>query len=267
MTVGLPVLLSASNVSHAWGLAFLRAMRTTKQSIDPIVLSIDSTGGLPPEDRLIRDALDSRLVALGCNKVGVSALTIFPYEMWARRGRPDVATFSRLCVDKLLPRMRRRDDRNQYGTYFGRMMSFSGEKTGRPKSVNQLEFIVSLLNQPRRPRHSALQVACFDPAKDHTGQAVRGFPCLQQISLGYDDQRNLALTALYPTQYVFDRAYGNYLGLCQLGEFIAHQTSMRFRRLTCIVGRPELGDVNKSDLRALEALVRGRLQLENIQEC
>jgi hypothetical protein len=79
----------------------------------------------------------------------------------------------------------------------------------------------------RRPRQSALQLACFDPAKDHTGAALAGFPCLQQVSLTYKEERTLEINAYYPTQYMVERAYGNYLGLCQLGHFIAHQLNVR----------------------------------------
>jgi thymidylate synthase len=200
----------------------------------------------------LRAELDRQLLALKKNPSEVSALTIFPYKMWERRGRPSCESFSELCMTKLLPRMRKRDSRNQYGTYFGRMMAFQGIRQDNLRVVNQLQFVINLMKKDRRPRESALQMSCFDPAKDHTGQPVRGFPCLQQVSVSQDDQGRLALNAFYPTQYIFDRAYGNYLGLCQLGQFIAHETKLRFSRLTCFVGRPEIGDVPK---RALGSII------------
>ena len=129
--------------------------------------------------------------------------------------------------------------------------SSSGTRRDGVRVVNQLQFVIDLLKKGRRPRESALQITCFDPAKDHTGQPVRGFPCLQQVSISYDDSGRLAVNAFYPMQYVFDRAYGNYLGLCHLGQFLAHQTQFRFSRLTCFIGKPELGDVSKRDMGAL----------------
>jgi hypothetical protein len=108
-----------------------------------------------------------------------------------------------------------------------------------------------------------LQAACFDPVKDHTGQKLRGFPCLQQVSLSYDDEGGLAVEAYYPTQYIFDRGYGNYLGLARLGRFMAHEMGLCLMRLNCFVAHPELGgDVTKEELRPLEAVVRGQLPAE-----
>lgn len=121
--------------------------------------------------------------------------------------------------------------------------------------VNQLQFVIDLLKRDRRPRESALQITCFDPAKDHTGQPVRGFPCLQQVSIAYDDDGRLAVNAFYPMQYIFDRAYGNYLGLCHLGEFLAHETQLRFSRLTCFIGKPELGEPNEHAARTAAGVV------------
>lgn len=232
-------------------MAFLEVIKPGRNS-RPLVLTIgEFSGPQPPEIEPLRTELDQRLIALGKNASEVSALTIFPHKMWVRRGRPSCGAFSDLCLKQFLPRMRKRDARNQYGTYFERMMAFSGTRTDGTRVVNQLQFVIDLLNRDRRPRESALQIACFDPAKDHTGQPVRGFPCLQQVGISYDDDGRLAVNAFYPMQYIFDRAYGNYLGLCQLGEFLAHETRMTFSRLTCFIGKPELGDVPKRDLTGL----------------
>lgn len=252
MSTEAPIIFEHSNLSVAWSHALLEVMKPGRRNLRPIVLTIGGfTGQQPPEVQALRDALDERLITLGKNASDISALTIFPYKMWVRRGRPQCEPFSELCINRFLPRMRKRDARNQYGTYFERMMGYSGTRRDGPRVVNQLQFVIDLLNRDRRPRESALQMCCFDPAKDHTGQPVRGFPCLQQVGISYDDQNNLAVNAFYPMQYVFDRAYGNYLGLCQLGEFIAHQTKLRFARMTCFIGKPELGDVTKRDVESV----------------
>jgi thymidylate synthase len=140
------------------------------------------------------------------------------------------------------------------------MMNFTGQHGGELETVDQLGFIIRLLkNSPKWPRQSALQLSCFDPAKDHTGQPVRGFPCLQQVGLSHDGDKRIAVHAFYPTQYIFDRGYGNYLGLCHLGSYIAHQTGLQFARLNCYVGEPRLGDVNKRDLTGFAELLDQQL--------
>ena len=140
-------------------------------------------------------------------------------------------------------------------------MGFAGQREGELRIVDQLGFIISLLNNSKKwPRQSALQLSCFDPVKDHTGQPVRGFPCLQQVGLSHDGAENrIALNAFYPTQYIFDRGYGNYLGLCHLGSYIGTKPA-EFARFNCFVGEPRLGDAKKRDLTAFEGLLTQRLE-------
>jgi hypothetical protein len=252
MSTEAPIIIERSNLSHAWADAFLSVARPGQRNTKPLLITI---GGfvppLPPENEDFRRTLDDRLIVLGKNPSEISAMVIFPYKIWVRRRRPNCKEFSSICVERLLPRLKKLDRRNQNGTYFERMMAYTGVQRNGARIVNQLQFVIDLLRRNRRPRESALQIACFDPAKDHTGQPVRGFPCLQQVGLAYDNHGNLALNAFYPTQYIFDRAYGNYLGLCHLGHFLAHETGLKFARLTCLIGKPELGDVNKSELTAI----------------
>jgi len=262
-----PLVIESSCISHAWGELFLHTFDCAKRHLRPVVLSVTGLSDQPPvEDPAIRQAVDAAMDAAEKNTVRVSGLMIFPYEMWKRRGRPSCREFSDFCVDQVVPRLKALDKRNRYGTYFERMMRFTGVRNGRLHAVNQLEFVIGLLKRPRRSRHSALQIACFDPAKDHTGQAVRGFPCLQQVSVAQNDDGRLAINAYYPAQYIFDRAYGNYLGLCHLGQFLAHETNLEFAQLNCYIGQPILGDVRKRNVRGLADLVRAQIHGQPVGE-
>lgn len=256
-----PVMVEADNLSIAWGRALLTVFDSSKSSLSPLVVSVSNfKGALPPEDNDIRLATDATLAEYDLNPVRVSALTIFPYEMWCRRGKLNCSAFKSFCIERLLPRLKARDPRNRLGTYFERMMDFTGLKQGKVHRVNQLEFVINLLkNRKKWPRESALQISCIDPAKDHTGQPVRGFPCLQQVSVAHDGNGKLALSAYYPTQYIVDRGYGNYLGLCHLGSFIAHETGLEFVRLNCFVGKPELGKLSKTKIGHLIRTVREKV--------
>lgn len=252
--------IECANLSSAWGHVLITAASARPDSIAPVIVSVSGfEGELPPENARIREATDRLLLKEKKNPVRVSAMTIFPWEMWQRRGRPACKPFCELCVRQLAPRLKARDVRNRNGIYFERMMAFDGRKAGKQHVVNQLAFVIDLLKRKRMPRRSALQLACFDPAKDHTGQPVRGFPCLQQVSLTHDGGEQLAVNAYYPTQYIFDRAYGNYLGLCHLGAFVAHETGMRFVRLNCFVGRPDRGEIGKAKLAPLVRLIASEI--------
>ena len=260
-----------ANLSHAWGRAFLHVFEHSTRNLAPLVVSVTGfTNGLPMEDEDIRRALDAQLEAHPRTFPSkVSALTIFPYETWIRRGSPALAEFSSFYLDRLLPRLKARNSHNSHGTYFERMIRFQGSKIHggvmKAETRNQLEHIVGIWQRDtangHRPRRSALQLAIFDPAKDHTGAVLQGFPCLQQVSLAYDESSNaLALNATYPTQYIMDRAYGNYLGLCHLGCFLAREMALEFSRLNCFIGLPEIGgEWRKGELQALAKLVRSHL--------
>jgi hypothetical protein len=56
----------------------------------------------------------------------------------------------------------------------------------------------------------------------------------------------LILNAFYATQLLFNKAYGNYLGLCRLGDFMAHEMGLSFERMNCFVGVAKMGKINKT---------------------
>jgi hypothetical protein len=257
-----PEIISEDNLSYAWSRAFLLAKNGSKDLM-PLTISIEIAEGLPVEDNRIREAVDATLAENGKCSCAISAMTIFPFKYWKQIGQPHIKQLTDLYLTNYLPRLRARDRRNRTGTYFERMIAFEGTaRKGGKETRNQLEHIISLWPanaNGSRPRQSALQIAIFDPAKDHNRSPRSVFPCLQQVSLAYDDSGGLAVNAYYPAQYVFDRAYGNYLGLCHLGYFMAHEMDLEFVRLNCFVGRPELGDIRKSALRTLEDFVRNLL--------
>jgi thymidylate synthase len=138
---------------------------------------------------------------------------------------------------------RRRNPANRYGIYFERMIQY-GET-----EINQLEHIIGLFPTVKRP--TAYQLSIFDPSRDHTRQPLRGFPCLQQVNFAPLGMGKLALVANYPTQYLFEKAYGNYLGLYRLGRFVADQLKLDLTQMTCVVGKAIRGDRSKATLRSL----------------
>lgn len=253
-----PTLIKTSNLSIAWAKAFLFALNGGESECLTIAIR-NFDGEIPTQDAKILSALEKHIEA--ANEIRVSkgekpipnvaqtALTIVPYGRWIRTGKPSLKSLSEWYIAQLLPRLKARCSKNSHGTYFERMVSYTGIKGEGKKQnvreVNQLEFVLDCWRNREkkgsRPRQSALQIACFDPAKDHTGSALSGFPCLQQISLTYKESGTLELNAYYPTQYVFDRAYGNYLGLCQLGHTLAHELGLRLSAFTCFIARPEIG--------------------------
>jgi len=213
-----PFPISNANLSHAWAEALLRVAGGPLNDPPPLCVTITGfESNEPLEDSEVRAALDIELASKGKNPIDVSALVVFPYKMWKRHGCPPCREFSKYCTDKYTPRLKARNRNNRRGLYFERMMQYEYyDSDGKLHQHNQLAYIIDWWKKQRqggkRPRRSGLQVTCFDPRKDHNALPRLAFPCLQQVGFSYgEDKDQLTVNAFYPTQFIFDRAYGNYL--------------------------------------------------------
>ena len=249
--IGEDNLIVEDNLSVAWGKAFLKVFHAGE--IAPLMVIINGLDNAePPEIPAIRDALDLALKANGkgtsCHE---SANTIFPNSLW----NPDTDRhdlYRRYL--KIYPHIRKYP-RNRNGVYFQRFIAFDyDDKVHKVQNnVNQLDHIIETWNGGNH-RRSALQAAVFDPLRDHTNQPQRGFPCLQQVAFTPIGS-SLSVTGFYATQYIFERAYGNYLGLCRLGRFMAHEMGLRLSQIICIATRAVYYGA-KRDLERLDQQVK-----------
>jgi thymidylate synthase len=234
--------IQKTDLSHAWAQAFLAAAAPGGREILPLVVTVTGfTDNQPTETSSIRQALDQALLNNNRFLCETVASTIFPQSLW----NPSVGKeqlFQR--YKDLLPELKKLEVSSRYGLYFERLIAFG------PKKVNQLDHIIRTY-QHGNHRRSALQASVFDPSVDHTNQRQRGFPCMQQVAFAPTGNGEMAVTAFYAVQYLFEKAYGNYLGLCHLGHFIAQELGLRLTRMTCIAGTAELGHVNKGDIQGL----------------
>lgn len=228
-----------TNLSRAWARGFLALMEPRVAEIIPLVVTVkDITDNNSIEIPSIRSALDQTLLKNDKGSCQTVASTIFPRSLW----NPSLSRerlFERYF--RILPQLRRYRG-NTYGLYFERLIAHG------PTKVNQLEHIIQTRLKGNR-RRSALQAAVFDPTRDHTNQPLRGFPCMQQVTFAPFGNEKLAVTGFYATQYIFDRAYGNYLGLLDLGLFVAHELGLKLSRLNCVTGIALLGNVRKSEIK------------------
>ena len=246
------MIIEERNLSVAWGKAFLEVFEANE--VSPLVMVIkDLDGGQPLEVLLIREALDHALETEGKGSCHTVANTIFPDGMWnPEAGREEL--FER--YSRILPRLRKHKG-NRNGLYFERLISFGNKGSHRDK-VNQLEHVIQTWNAGN-PRRSALQASVFDPHRDHTNQRQRGFPCLMQLAFDPQDNGGLAVTGVYVTQYTFERAYGNLLGLIRLGSFMAREMGLTLTQVTCVATRAVYSRVPKRNLKQLAGSVRDAL--------
>jgi hypothetical protein len=238
---------SSSNLSRAWANAFLRLMDNGVREVSPLVVIVDDLKDeIPVESTDIRRALDSFLASRRLPSCHTVANTIFPESMWNSKAvSSDELLFQRF--DRAWPQLKK-CPANRRGTYFRRLTHF--QPKGSPDHINQLEHIIRTYRKGNH-RRSALQASIVDPTRDHNNCRQLGFPCLHQVAFIPEGDR-LTVVGYYATQYLLDRAYGNYLGLCRLGRFMARQMQLRFSKMICIASVAQRGSPSKTTLRPLE---------------
>ncbi len=239
-----PTVVSDTDLSRAWAKIFLSILDARGSEVSPLVLSLtgfDEHGRIS-ELASIRNALDHVLGQKHKSLVEDVAYTIFPERLWQISGRDRTRLFE--LYKGVYPRyvaMNRRA--NSRGLYFERLTMFGRDV---PCNGNQLEWILSQYNSRSGIRDSMFQASVFDPARDHIANARVGFPCMQHVSF-VPTGDGLVVNAFYATQYVFEKAYGNYLGLTQLGAFMAREMGLHLARLNVTVGVAKLDGISKSD--------------------
>lgn len=235
-----PITICGDNLSTAWLSTCAQVLG--KQESHALTVSITTpTGGQDVEDLSIRTRLDDLLKAGGQSECSTVASTIFPTSLWNRERSPE-ALFERYL--RLYPRLRASDSRNINGMYFHRMIAFGQENR------NQLKYVIDSWHSGLR-RRSAFQVAIMDPMVDQTNQRRRGFPCLQHVIFTPHGEVGLSVTGIYGTQYLIEKAYGNYLGLYNLGLFMANALNLQLSNVTCFAAIALLsGKVRIRDFRS-----------------
>ncbi|WP_426960397.1 hypothetical protein [Muricoccus radiodurans] len=256
-----PFIIEESSISRAWARAFLRVMDNSGTRISPLVVSIGGFGpeGEIPEDGAMRAAMDTALDAFDDWDVETVAFTIFPERYW-RMAQGDRTKFFGMCRSALPRLMAMNPTSNRRGLYFGRLVAYGSG----PCDGNQLEWVLSQYLGRPGVRHSMFQAAIFDPARDHVPDAQLGFPCLQQVSFVPTDDGGLVINAFYPTQQLFHRAYGNYLGIAQLGAFMAHEMKLQLARVNITVGIEKLDRPGKTNPHLVPLTAAARACLSSV---
>jgi hypothetical protein len=244
------------NLSVAWAKTFLAALEPRRDLI-PLVVRIGSFNeGAVCEDAVIRESLDRSLFKMGKQSCHTVANTIFPESLWNRKKDRRVL-YER--YKKIFPHLKAVDSRNNLGLYFERLIAYDPDENNNIESnkSNQLESIIRTYCKVTH-RRSALQAAIFDPRRDHKTGPFLKFPCLQHVTFVPCGEHGMVVNGFYAMQYLFERAYGNYLGLCRLGNFIAHELGLELVQMNCTVGVGKM-DVENCDIKKLIGTLKDRL--------
>ncbi len=247
------------NLSLAWVQVLFKLLDRGVTDLSPAAITITDFDdhSLPRQLPEIQAALD----AFNKQECRTIASTIFPNSLWTP-GDDAQRLFAR--YDRIWPTIAK-CPLNTKGVYFRRLTSFNpdGMLADRPP-VNQLSHVIDTFHRGNH-RHSALQASIFDPTRDHTHNRRLGFPCLQQVAFNASDE-NLEVTGYYALQHHVPKAYGNYLGLCWLGRFMAHQMGLRLTQVTCMVSSLKIGDgLAKSRLGPLKETLERILEQRQVR--
>lgn len=238
--------VSAPTVPTAWGQAVQAARTAPKHRLFHLVVTIADP--LAEHDGARRE-VDALLAGQGLQPVDTVANTIMPAEL------------ARLCAshDELVERYRAlypricRFPKNQWGTYFGRLVAYPIGQGKRPAPVDQLGPVINDLRTTRvvaAQYETAVATANEDEAGLELGAGAvihhptrgrhgRGGSCLSHIAFQRDGERVHAV-AYYRSHYLIERAYGNYLGLGWLLRYIAGRTELHVGELTVVAGYAQI---------------------------
>jgi len=237
------------NLSLSW-LRTLEHVQAQPAGRDIHVMST-ITNPRAPEDTGVRSVLDDILDwkkrgEVNIQPVDTVAATIFspmynhPGYDWdpAMKGTAreqalnNAATTFYDAYASILPRLTDFTANNR-GTYFGRMITWPGKEAG---GINQVDKQIRSLRNFNRDVWNAMDITVAGEGEGDEANATSGlqthratdtseygFPCLVHVDLTLFQGR-VNMHATYRHQYLITKAYGNAVGLCQLLDFICHQS-------------------------------------------
>ncbi|RPE37190.1 hypothetical protein [Kitasatospora cineracea] len=241
------------DVTSAW-IAACRALDRKDNTARTGYHTVVRIGDATADDRRFRGDLDLVRLSKGLHSTETVASTIFPAALADRcASHTELVTRYRKLYETI-----RRYPGNNRGTYFGRLIGYPAADGGR---IDQIGKVIDRLTRQSSATGAMtaayeIDVAHPDDADQGPGDAVatadalvhsaerdnslRGFPCLSHCSFQLDRDGVLHCAALYRSHFMFERAYGNYLGLGRLTRYVAQRAGLRLGTLTVMAGYAQL---------------------------
>lgn len=246
-----PLIVEDKNLSNAW-CRILKLLIRNRGEICPLVLTLTDFH----ETESMKNILIQHLECKKMPTIETVSETIFPESLYEYVGYDREKLYDR--YKKNLIRIKKINKSNRKGTYFSRLIAY-GEGAD---PINQLEIIISAFKGKRSPRRSKLQASIFDPTADHSNSAMQGFPCLQHVTFFKTKDGGLVLNSFYAIQFFYKRSYGNWLGLINLGKFVAKEVGLKFERFNCFIGVEQLDNLSQMEAKKLSEDMPGMTSVE-----
>ncbi len=222
--MNIPLLISKDSFQEAWIAATQHLLENG--DLYNLVVSISNP-------TLVDTSLDLRVTDFAKNNnlktPKVVAYTIFPHKLYKTHRNAESLFEAYNRPTGLYKRLKKKRPPNDWGTYFGRLTNYESASG----QVNQLRNIINAINDRAHSYKAAYTMIIQQPGNE----SIRplGGPCLNYLAVQLEPTtKKLGLLAVYRNHDFFERAYGNYCGLCKLICFIAEETNFNAGQLTCI---------------------------------
>lgn len=250
--------ISGENITDAWIEAVKYLFENNRETFN-LVVQIE-------KPLCLRENIKDRYEKI-CNDYGLLNIrqvsyTIFPDTLYKRVAKENEDILYKKYF-RWFHWFKRKGD---WGTYFHRMISKPcfDSKTNKAIFINQLKEIISMLKTREIVYKTPYFISISDPIKDL--KRTMGGPCLNYIALqlvrNKDGENTINLVAFYRNHNFLERAFGNYVGLGQLLNFLCNESDYKLGYLTCISSHAYISldkrRVSGDAIKALKELV-GRL--------
>jgi hypothetical protein len=232
------------NVSVAWLKAIEHLLNCGGECFN-LMVSIKNPIQTEP---MIHAAYEQLLSNHGLLSLKQVKYTIFPQSLYRQVNRDPDRLFERYNrIGGVYYRLRRRYPRKfGWGSYFRRMTYYPvPDEYGNITLVNQLGEIIQMIRDRTRTYKAAYTISIQIPGVD--GRRIIGGPCLNYVALQLNTPRVLNALAVYRNHDFIQRAYGNYLGLGYVMEFICDQTGYSMGRLNCLSSHASIANLAGAD--------------------
>ncbi len=239
------ITVEADDLSTAWLRAATRLERAPKRKSAHTVVRIADPVAERPDVRAAMDELLAHPQYPKYQSAETVANTIFPAAI-ARSSRNHAELVERYV--RMYPLLMHRYDKNDRGTYFGRLVQYPTAK-GPFDQIGAVISRIAIERKSPRPKQAryeatlgvpddlAVNTPIYVPGTDNSPMA---FPCLSHCSFQIDTEGRVHLLATYRSQYMVERGYGNYLGLGRLLAYVGEKAGLQVGHLTVVTGLAHL---------------------------
>ena len=241
----------SETAAHAWADAMAHLLECDGGKDFNLTIAIEK-----PCVEIVRATriIDELADDLGLKSTMENANAIWP-SFFARPARKSAEVFS--DIERYAVPSIKTACRNRHDSYVERLVAWPSAGSATP--VPQLQNLVSRLKTEvgnRAPKSSSYELSVYSPGID---SGYMSFPCLSHLSFKYDHHRGLLhLTALYRNHTYLSHAYGNFIGLGRLMQFVCREAEISPGELVSISTHAdaEIGGGRKSRTCAALAQVR-----------